>query len=160
MHFVLESHKREDRSGDVNPYIAPLTHSVAPGTRSAANRSAIGTRVIASLLALSGLEPASLAWFFPFFWPGYIVWIGWILIATGVSRANRTLFWGFSIGWNLFVAVFLFSDTDWSFNNKAFGYVHARLHTAAACVLSVAALVLLMLNTRSVESNAFDQEAS
>lgn len=98
-------------------------------------------RAAAFVLGISGIYFAGVAWIIPIFWPGYLVWAGWLAIAAGSSKINNPFFWGLSFGWNLLITGMLLSDTDWTFQNKSLGYLHARLHSVAACAISFVAML-------------------
>lgn len=102
-------------------------------------------RATALALGLSGLIIAGIAWIIPIFWPGYLIWAGWLAIAAGSSKINNPVFWGMSFAWNLLITVMLLSDTDWTFQNKSIGYLHARLHSVAACAVSFVAMIYIAI---------------
>jgi hypothetical protein len=102
-------------------------------------------RWISAGLAFSGAVFAALAWAIPPFWPGYLVWIGWICIAVGRGEIHARWFWWISALWNLVFVAMLFSDTDWTLENKAWGYWHARVHSFIAAILSGLCLWLISI---------------
>jgi len=99
-----------------------------------------GPRYFAAALAISGIVFAAVSWAIPPFWPGYVVWAGWICIAVNFKKTPARWFWWLSAIWNLILLAMLLSDTDWTLENKALVYWHARLHSAVAVVLSGASL--------------------
>jgi hypothetical protein len=131
----------QDESDEVNPYMATtLPH----GPTLADLRPSPQLRIVSLFLAMSGLVFAPVAWILPIFWPGYLIWIGWIAITCGSSRVNRPWFWASSLLWNLLITAMLLLDTDWTFQNKAWGYFHARAHSISACLLSLIALLVAL----------------
>lgn len=110
------------------------------------------TRIFAIGLAISGiwLLPAAMM---PLFWPGLLIWFGWIAIGLGVRWLNHPIFWLCCALWDGYWGILLFSDTDWSGINKAPGYFHVRYHAAASVLLSVTAIAILLYQFGRSEKN-------
>ena len=109
------------------------------------------TRVFAIVLALSGIWFLPIAWF-PVFWPGLLLWVGWVAIAIGVKRTDRPWFWFCCAFWNGYWLLELFSDTDWT-GHKAFVYWYVRMHVVASVGLSIGAIFLLSRRTKAVRKH-------
>lgn len=93
-------------------------------------------RFISGILALSGAVFALMTWIIPPFWPGYLVWLGWIFIACGSRTLSKRWFWLVSTIWNAGMLWLFLSDTDWNSENKAMIYWYARVHVLVATVAS------------------------
>jgi len=104
-------------------------------------------RKIAEALAISGAFFALFCWIVIFFWPGYIFWVAWILIARGGERLRNRWFWGCSALWNLGVFVFLLCTMDlpssWHDLLDRFGLWYAFIHSLLAVSLSIKDITLV-----------------
>ena len=108
------------------------------------------TRVFALCLTVSGawMLPAIA---FPVFWPGVLVWIGWVTIALGFRKFNQPWFWLVATSWDGFWMFVLYMDTDWGSYDKAPSYWHLRRHVALSVALSVVAFSILLIKRRKAE---------
>jgi hypothetical protein len=93
-------------------------------------------RIIAGCLAASGALFGLVAWMSPLFWPGYLVWLGWILIACGSEKLSKRWFWFISAIWNAALFILFLSDSDWRASGMTFSYWYARFHLAVAIFAS------------------------
>ncbi len=106
-------------------------------------RPTLTVRFIAFILAASGLAIARIAWLIPLFWPGYVLWFGWIAIALGSSRFDKVWFWSSCVIWDAGMMALLFS-----FQNEATGFLHVRIHAAGVLGLSILVLAIHLRRAR------------
>lgn len=93
-------------------------------------------RSIAGILALSGLMLVFLSGGIVPLLPGWLIWIGWVLITFGVQFFQRRWFWAASLVWNLFVSLTLLEFTTWPVQTESAIYWYGRIHSVAAVFLS------------------------
>lgn len=107
------------------------------------------TRVASIVLVISGSVYAFLGWRFPAFWPGFLVFAGWIMIALGSKKVDRPWFWWLSFSWNvLWLSVLLAFTPFRSLPDMSLIEWHSRLHLALATILSVAAAIHVARSSR------------
>jgi hypothetical protein len=94
-------------------------------------------RIVGGILALSGTIFFAFAWMLPPLWPGYLIWVGWIVIAVTPSGLDKRWFWLASAFWNAGVLWLFFGGPDWSHKEEPFFLWHARIHSAVAVLASV-----------------------
>lgn len=113
-------------------------------------------RNIAVILALSGLIFIYLSgWFVPLA-PGWLVWLGWILVACGVRTFHARWFWATSAVWNLWVTLVLFAFSTWAPKMETAIFWFSRIHSIAATFLSL--LCLYMLHREIGPARALKEE--
>jgi len=100
-------------------------------------------RNIAAILALSGLVFVCLSGGFVPLLPGWLIWIGWVLIAFGIQFLQRRWFWAASLGWNLYVTLTLLAFTTWPVQAESVIYWYSRFHSVGAVFLSALSFYFL-----------------
>jgi hypothetical protein len=128
-----------------NPYqasIAPQASSSSPYDPSP------WVRFSSALISISGVVAGLSCWvLFPVFALGYVLWFGWIAIAFGSAKINRTWFWVPSFLWNAgMVAVFFFGTNEYGSTTRI--YYYAITHSLAASLFSLIGLVVLIKQKR------------
>ena len=93
-------------------------------------------RNIAAILAVSGLVFVFLSGGLVPLLPGWLIWIGWVLISFGLQFLQRRWFWAMSAAWNLYVTLTLLAFTTWPLHTESMIYWYSRLHSIAAVLLS------------------------
>jgi hypothetical protein len=100
------------------------------------------TRVVSFALALSGSLYVFLGWRIPTFWPGFLIYAGWISIAFGYTKVDRPWFWWISVSWHaLWLAFLLAVAPISSVSDMSFIQWHPRLHLLFATLLSALAAI-------------------
>ena len=109
-------------------------------------------RNIAAILAISGLVFVCLSGGFVPLLPGWLVWIGWVLIAFGIQLLQRRWFWAASLVWNLYVTLTLLAFTTWPLRTESAIYWYSRFHSVAAVFLSALSFYCLHRQRRSARA--------